>query len=86
MWTLLAVAAAVLIAFGLLARHREVRARKAFETSLTGGVRMVAPWRNAVLPLMTDGKNRIRIYGPKSDGSYWVEFGTASESRSPNDQ
>ena len=22
------------------------------------------------------GKNRIRIYGPKSDGSYWVEFRT----------
>jgi hypothetical protein len=81
MWTLLAVAAAVLIAFGLLARLREVRARKAFETSLTGSgaeqfrsVRMVAPWRNFVLPLNTDGKNRIRIYGPKSDGSYRVEF------------
>jgi hypothetical protein len=52
MWTLLAIAAAILIAFGLLARRHEVRTRKAFETSLTGsepeqfrGVRMVAPWR-----------------------------------------
>ena len=26
---------------------------------------------------MSEGKNRIRIYGPKSDGSYWVEFRTA---------
>ena len=25
---------------------------------------------------MTDGKNRIRFYGPKVDGSYWVEFRT----------
>ena len=23
---------------------------------------------------MSDGKNIIRIYGPKSDGSYWLEL------------
>ena len=27
------------------------------------------------------GKNRIRIYGPKSDGSYWVEFRTTDGER-----
>lgn len=23
---------------------------------------------------MSDGKNRIMIYGPKADGSYWLEL------------
>jgi hypothetical protein len=27
---------------------------------------------------MIEGKNRIKIYGPKSDGTYVVEFKTAA--------
>jgi hypothetical protein len=28
---------------------------------------------------MTEGKNRIMVFGPKSDGTYVVEFRTAAE-------
>jgi hypothetical protein len=29
-------------------------------------------------PMTVDGKNRIMIFGPKSDGTYVVEFRTAA--------
>jgi hypothetical protein len=29
------------------------------------------------VPVTTGGKNRIMIYGPKTDGTYVVEFRTA---------
>ncbi len=28
---------------------------------------------------MSDGRNRIMIYGPKADGTYLVEFKTAKD-------
>jgi hypothetical protein len=30
------------------------------------------------MAMTTEGKNRIMIYGPKSDGTYVVEFKTAA--------
>jgi hypothetical protein len=33
--------------------------------------------------MTTTGKNRIMIYGPKTDGTHVVEFRTAEEGDSP---
>ena len=31
------------------------------------------------MAVTTDGKNRIMIFGPKTDGTYFVEFRTAED-------